>query len=149
MQSSVARQVKYMPSGSRYCVANLATSGGECFASQPCCFQKRKWEASEEFTTSTFLMFDWYSWLMRWSTRSEPARSTSTSIFGYCAMKAFLMPSATFTSTELYQVTLPSFSAAATMAGVLSCAAASSGAATSMAAASVRMRYVMGLLLLV
>ena len=31
-------------------------------------------------------MLDWYSWLMRWKTRSEPERSTSTSIFGYCAL---------------------------------------------------------------
>src|SRR5437868_13249431 len=134
MQSSVARQVKYVPSGSRYCGANLSASGGVCFASQPCCFQKRKWDASEEFTTSTFLMLAWYSWLMRWSTRSEPERSTSTSIFGYCAMKAFLIASATFTSTELYQVTLPSFSAAATIDGVVSCASASAGSAKSDAA---------------
>src|SRR6476661_6683228 len=149
MQSSVARHVKYMPSGSRYCAANFATSGGECFASQPCCFQKRKCEASEEFTTSTFLMLDWYSWLMRWNTRSEPERSTSTSIFGYSAMKAFLMPSATFTSTDEYQTTLPSFSATACIAGVVSCAAASAGAAASTAAISMRMRGFMFLLLLV
>src|SRR5689334_20830316 len=128
MQSSVARQVKYVPSGSRYCGANFCASGGVCFASQPCCFQKRKWEASEEFTTSTFLMLAWYSWLMRWSTRSEPERSTSTSIFGYCSLNDFATPSATFTSTAVYQTTLPSFSAAATIAGVDSCAATGSAA---------------------
>ncbi len=95
-----------------------------CAASHFCCFQKRKCEASEEFTTSTFLMLAWYSWFTRWKTRSEPERSTSTSIVGYWALNAFLMPSATFTSTAVYQTTLPSFSAADTMAGVVSCATA-------------------------
>src|SRR5215472_6722203 len=59
---------------------------------------------------------------MRWSTRSEPERSTSMSMPGYSARKALATASATLTSTEVYQVTLPSLEAAATMAGVVSCA---------------------------
>src|SRR5258706_6784186 len=79
-----------------------------------------KCEASEEFTTSTFLMPDWYSWLMRWNTRSDPDRSTSIWMFGYSARKALAISSATLTSIDEYQTTLPSFAAAATIAGVVS-----------------------------
>src|SRR5689334_14598502 len=86
-------------------------------------------------------MFAWYSWLMRWSTRSEPERSTSTSIFGYCSLNALAICSATFTSTELYHTTLPSFSAAATIAGVDSCAA--NGSATDNASHPISLRICM------
>src|SRR5690349_9306071 len=79
-------------------------------------------------------MFDWYSWLMRWKTRSDCERSTSTSIFGYCSLNALATASATFTSTDAYQTTFPSFSAAATMAGVVSCADAGSANAAATAA---------------
>src|SRR5437868_3228079 len=80
-----------------------------------------KCEASEELTTSTLWMPDWYSWLMRWKTRSEPERSTSISMLGYSARNALATASATLTSTDVYQETFPSFAAAATMAGVVSC----------------------------
>src|SRR6185437_9435308 len=100
------------------------TSGGVCAASHFCCFQYRKCDASDEFTTSTFLIPDWCSWLMRWNTRSDPERSTSTSILGYAALKAWAIASATLTSTDEYQTTLPSFAAASSIAGVVSCASA-------------------------
>src|SRR5438105_13471836 len=61
---------------------------------------------------------------MRWNTRSDPERSTSISIFGYCSRNALATASPTFTSTDEYQTTLPSFCAAATIAGVVSCARA-------------------------
>src|SRR5579864_9054405 len=61
---------------------------------------------------------------MRWNTRSDPDRSTSTSIFGYAALKACAIASATLTSTDEYQTTLPSFAAASSIAGVVSCASA-------------------------
>src|SRR6476469_11195035 len=122
MHESEARQVAKYPSGSLYPSGKRFTSGGVWGASHFCCFQKRKCEASDEFTTSTLKILDWYSWLMRWSTRSEPERSTSTSIFGYCALNILATSSATFTSTDAYHTTFPSFSAAATMAGVVSCA---------------------------
>src|SRR5258706_15945885 len=117
---SEAGQVAKAPPPPLYCAATCRTSGGECSASHFCCFQKRKCDASEEFTTSTLWMLDWYSWLMRWSTRSEPERSTSTSIFGYCALNILATSSATFTSTDAYHTTFTSFSAAATLAGVVS-----------------------------
>src|SRR5438128_312140 len=74
----------------------------------------------------------WSSWPIRWNTRSDPERSTSIWIFGYSLRKALAIASATFTSTEVYQTTLPSFSAAATSAGVVCCAR--SGAAMHSAA---------------
>src|ERR1700693_5912182 len=79
-----------------------------------------KCDASDELTTSTFLMPDWYSWLMRWNTRSEPDRSTSIWIFGYSVRKALAINSATLTSIDEYQTTLPSLAAAASIAGVVS-----------------------------
>src|SRR5690348_268233 len=69
-------------------------------------------------------MFDWNSCVIRWKTRSEPERSTSSSIRGYCARNTFATASATLTSTAVYQTTLPSFSAAASIAGVVSWPAA-------------------------
>ncbi len=77
-----------------------------------------------------------YSWLMRWNTRSEPERSTSTAIFGYAALNALATASATFTSTAVYQTTFPSFSAAATIAGVVSCASAGVARASAKSAAA-------------
>src|SRR5262245_10828580 len=62
---------------------------------------------------------------MRWKTRSEPERSTSIWMFGYSARNTLAIASATFTSTEVYQTTFPSFAAAAIIAGVVSCAKAS------------------------
>ena len=87
-----------------------------------------KCDASDELTTSTFLIPDWYSWLIRWNTRSEPDLSTSIWIFGYSARKALAISSATLTSIDEYQTTLPSLAAAASIAGVVSWPAA--GAAT-------------------
>src|SRR5450755_352021 len=95
-----------------------------------------KCEASEELTTSTFLMPDWYSWLIRWNTRSDPDRSTSIWIFGYSARKAFAINSATLTSIDEYQTTLPSFAAAATIAGVVSWPA--TGAAIAHASSTIK-----------
>src|SRR6266540_4024915 len=45
-------------------------------------------------------------------------------MFGYSARNALATASATFTSTDEYQTTLPSFAAAATIAGVVSWAVA-------------------------
>src|SRR5215831_2594476 len=61
---------------------------------------------------------------MRWRTRSEPERSTSMSMPGYSARNALATASATFTSTEVYQVTFASLVAAASIAGVVSWACA-------------------------
>src|SRR6266849_7884021 len=77
-----------------------------------------KCEASDELTTSTFLMPDWYSWLIRWNTRSDPDRSTSIWIFGYSVRKALAINSETLTSIDEYHTTLPSLAAAASIAGV-------------------------------
>src|SRR5258707_678719 len=93
-----------------------------------------KCDASEELTTSTFLMPDWYSWLMRWNTRSDPDRSTSIWMFGYSARKALAINSATLTSIDEYHTTLPSLAAAATIAGVVSWPAA--GAAIAQASST-------------
>ncbi len=95
-------------------------------------------------------MFDWYSWLIRWKTRSEPERSTSMAIFGYVARKTLATPSATFTSTDEYQTTFPSFSAAAIIAGVVSWLAAgiaSAPANSSAAVTLVRIIFMASLLL--
>src|SRR5258705_11880753 len=83
-----------------------------------------KCDASEEFTTSTFLIPDWNSWLIRWNTRSEPERSTSIFTSGYSVRNNFATASATLTSTAVYQTTLPSLTAAAISAGVVSWAMA-------------------------
>src|SRR6202795_4702173 len=88
-----------------------------------------KCEASDELTTSTFLMPDWYSWLIRWNTRSDPDRSTSIWMFGYSVRKALAINSATFTSIHEYQTTLPSLAAAASIAGVVSCPATGAASA--------------------
>ena len=101
-----------------------------------------KCDASDELTTSTFLMFDWYSWLIRWKTRSEPERSTSMAIFGYVARKILATPSATFTSTDAYQTTLPSFSAAAIIAGVVSWPAAGIASAPAISSAAVTLVWI-------
>src|ERR1700686_3058110 len=94
-----------------------------------------KCEASDELTTSTFLMPDWYSWLIRWNTRSDPDRSTSIWIFGYSARKALAINSATLTSIDEYHTTLPSLAAAASIAGVVSWPAA--GAAIAQASSAI------------
>src|SRR5438874_4137056 len=94
-----------------------------------------KCDASEELTTSTFLMPDWYSWLMRWNTRSDPDRSTSIWMFGYSARKALAINSATLTSIDEYHTTLPSLAAAASIAGVVSWPAA--GAAIAQASSAI------------
>src|SRR5450631_1013629 len=95
-----------------------------------------KCEASDELTTSTFLMPDWYSWLIRWNTRSDPDRSTSIWIFGYSARNALAINSATLTSIDEYQTTLPSLAAAASIAGVVSCPA--TGTATAQASSRIK-----------
>src|ERR1700682_3192630 len=95
-----------------------------------------KCEASDELTTSTFLMPDWYSWLIRWNTRSDPDRSTSIWIFGYSARKALAISSATLTSIDEYHTTLPSLAAAASIAGVVSCPAV--GAAIAQPSSTIR-----------
>ena len=80
-----------------------------------------KCDASDEFTTSTFLMFDWYSWLMRWKhALGAGALDLDVDLRVLRRGTTFATPSATFTSTDAYQTTLPSFSAAATIAGVVS-----------------------------
>src|SRR5216683_305823 len=93
-----------------------------------------KCEASDELTTSTFLMPDWYSWLIRWNTRSDPDRSTSIWIFGYSVRKALAINSETLTSIDEYHTTLPSLAAAASIAGVVSWPAA--GAAIAQASST-------------
>src|SRR5262245_41486724 len=54
---------------------------------------------------------------MRWNRRSEPLRSTRTEIFEYFVSKPLATFSATGKSTDVYQTTLPSLSAAAIRPG--------------------------------
>ncbi len=56
---------------------------------------------------------------MRWKLRSAPERSTRSVTPGYFASKALATFSASTRSTEVYQVTLPSFFAVSTSAGVI------------------------------
>src|SRR4029079_4399100 len=60
---------------------------------------------------------------MRWKLRSAPERSTFTAMPGYLASNALPTFSASARSTELYQVTLPSFFAASISCGVMLSAA--------------------------
>src|SRR5262245_57386115 len=84
----------------------------------PWFFQTMKCAASDELTTSTARMLLWYSWPMRWNTRSPPVRSTRTTMPGYLASNERAIFSASGRSTEVYQTTLPSFLAASINAGV-------------------------------
>ena len=59
---------------------------------------------------------------MRWKLRSAPERSTFMATPGYLASKALATFSASGRSTEVYQVTLPSFFAASISSGVIFCA---------------------------
>src|ERR1700704_702312 len=59
------------------------------------------------------------SWATRWNRRSEPARSTWTSIPGYRASNAFASFSPTGRSMAEYSTTLASLRAASTSAGVI------------------------------
>src|ERR1022692_3632144 len=56
---------------------------------------------------------------MRCSRRSAPVRSTLQDTPGYLASNALPICSDSFRSTEVYQTTLPSFSAASISAGVM------------------------------
>ena len=84
----------------------------------PSRFQTMKCAASELLTTSTAWMLLAYSWPMRWKMRSPPERSTRTGTPGYLASNALAIRSATGRSTAVYQLTLPSFCAAAISSGV-------------------------------
>src|ERR1700676_3065023 len=86
---------------------------------QPFFFQGMKCAASALLTTSPARMPLANSWAMRWNRRSEPARSTCTSIPGYCASNAFASFSPTGRSMEEYTTTLASLRAASTSAGVI------------------------------
>ena len=56
---------------------------------------------------------------MRWKLRSAPERSTFTCTPGYLASNTLATRSAIVRSTEVYQITLPSFFAASTSSGVI------------------------------
>src|SRR4030088_2230980 len=83
----------------------------------PSRFQTMKCAASDEFTTSTAWMLLEYSWPMRWNTRSAPVRSTRTATPEYFASNARATFSDAGRSSEVYQMTLPSFLAASIRAG--------------------------------
>jgi hypothetical protein len=96
--------------------------------------------ASDELTTSTALMLLPYSWAMRVNTRSAPVRSTRMAMPGYFASNDFATFSASGRSTDVYQMTLPSFFAASISAGVTAeggGGAARTGAAKTVAASAV------------
>src|SRR5260370_6646685 len=59
---------------------------------------------------------------MRWKLRSAPERSTLMATPGYLASNALATFSASGRSTDVYQVTLPSFFAASINSGVIFCA---------------------------
>src|SRR3954466_9663758 len=63
-----------------------------------------------------------YSWPIRWNTRSAPVRSTRTAMPGNFASKDLAIFSASGRSTEVYQMTLPSFLAASISCGVIALA---------------------------
>src|SRR3974390_3110798 len=89
-----------------------------------------KCAASEGLGTSGAGILEAYSVPIRWNTRSAPERSTRTAMPGYFASKDFAIFSASGRSIEVYQITLPSFFAAAISSGG---AALAGGAADSTA----------------
>ena len=77
----------------------------------PCCFHAADAGIGANSTTSTAWTLLAYSWPMRWNTRSAPVRSTLHVDAGNFASNAAIF-SATESSIEVYQTTLPSFFAA-------------------------------------
>ena len=92
---------------------------------------------SEHSTTSAAWMLLLRSCAMRWTMRSQPLRSTCTSMPGCAVSKALAIFSAVCSSIEVYQTTLPSSFALASSSGVVAVGAgAAAGAVPAVASSS-------------
>lgn len=114
------RAVAYNPSGSRCSGGKCrATSSGTQGTSNFCLFHTRNCAASPALTASATCNPDAFSCATREKMRSPPARSTRTRMpVNFCS-KALPTFSASWRSAEVYQVSWPSFVAAAISAGVM------------------------------
>src|SRR5215470_16927245 len=96
-----------------------ATSSGTQGTSNFCLFHTRNCAASPVLTASAICSPDAFSCATREKMRSPPARSTRTRMLGNFCSKALPTFSANWRSADVYQVSWPSFVAAAINAGVM------------------------------
>ena len=102
----------------------------------PAFFQSNSAVMSEHSTTSAAWMLLLRSCAMRCTMRSQPLRSTCTSMPGCAASNALAIFSAVCNSIEVYQTILPSFFALASRSGVAAVGAGAAAKAAPAAASS-------------